>query len=74
LRALSLFAGIIMLRRWLGWRPDASLRGSDDAPTFDPSAGPLKVLVWNIQFCGSTAHHFFYEGGTQVCVDGARRS
>ncbi len=28
----------------------------------------LRVMVWNIQFCGSRGHHFFYDGGDAVQV------
>jgi len=28
----------------------------------------LTVLVWNVQFAGSTRHHFFYDGGQAVHV------
>ncbi|KAL1495203.1 hypothetical protein AB1Y20_017068 [Prymnesium parvum] len=38
------------------------------APLYDPSAAPLKVLVWNIQFCAGTGVHFFYEGGDATSV------
>ena len=55
-----------LLFRVFAGRPDSFVRVSPDAPTFDPRQGPLKVLVWNIQFCGGTRLHFFYEGGTAV--------
>ena len=29
---------------------------------------PLRVLVWNIQFCASRKHQFFYDGGDAVHV------
>ena len=31
----------------------------------------LNVLVWNVQFAGSTKHHFFYDGGQAVHVSEA---
>ena len=36
-----------------GWRPAQPL----------PVGTPFRVLSWNLQFCGSRAHHFFYDGG-----------
>ena len=35
---------------------------------YDPRTGPLKILVWNIQFAASTSCHFFYEGGPLTSV------
>ena len=29
---------------------------------------PFKVLSWNLQYCGSRKHNFFYDGGTAVHV------
>ena len=39
-----------------GWRPAQPL----------PVGSPFRVLSWNLQFCGSREHHFFYDGG-QAC-------
>lgn len=32
------------------------------------STDSIKVLVWNVQFCGTRKHHFFYDGGDAVKV------
>jgi len=31
-------------------------------------SAPFDVLCWNLQFCGSRKHHFFYDGGDAVFV------
>ncbi len=44
-----------------GWRPARPLR----------AGVPFSVLSWNLQFCGSRQHHFFYDGGDAVIVPAA---
>ncbi|MFH1463702.1 MAG: endonuclease/exonuclease/phosphatase family protein [Pseudomonadota bacterium] len=40
-----------------------------DAPAAAPRAGQtIDLLSWNVQFCGSRRHHFFYDGGSDVHV------
>lgn len=45
----------------------ATVRCTGDVPEI-PRHRPIKVLVWNIQYAGSRAHHFFYDGGDAVSV------
>jgi endonuclease/exonuclease/phosphatase family metal-dependent hydrolase len=63
----SLAAGAA--RRATAWDPppqEAITPVGDGPPA--PRGHPLRVLVWNIQFCGSRKHHFFYDGGRAVHV------
>ena len=41
-----------------GWRPAAPL----------PVGAPFDILSWNLQYCGSRQHHFFYDGGAACHV------
>jgi endonuclease/exonuclease/phosphatase family metal-dependent hydrolase len=41
---------------------------SDPTAPLLPRGAPVRALVWNIQYCGSRRHHFFYDGGRQVHV------
>ncbi len=55
-----------MLLRLLNWLPpdemvEPVVRSRAAAP-HDP-ARPLSILTWNIQFCGTRRHHYFYDGG-----------
>ncbi|HMV67773.1 MAG TPA: endonuclease/exonuclease/phosphatase family protein [Myxococcota bacterium] len=38
-----------------------------DAPAI-PRGAPLRIVSWNLQFCGSRRHRFFYDGGDAVFV------
>lgn len=33
-----------------------------------PVGSPFTTVCWNLQFCGSRQHHFFYDGGRAVAV------
>ena len=39
--------------------------------SLDWDGDTLRVMVWNIQYCGSRQHHFFYDGGETVEVPDA---
>lgn len=55
-----------MLLRLLNWIPADELAvpvvRRRPAGPHDP-ARPLTVLSWNVQFCGTRRHHYFYDGG-----------
>ncbi len=48
-------------------RQEIAVEGSGEASVLAPGTS-LKVLVWNVQFCGTRKHHFFYDGGDTVHV------
>jgi len=75
---LGIFSGVLiacagglgMLRAlWYTPPPVTSVKveGNTDAPALKPG-DTLRVLVWNVQFCGTRRHHFFYDGGDAVHV------
>ena len=43
----------------------AGLWNDPGAPTYDASK-PLKVCVWNVQYCAGIRQHYFYDGGDCV--------
>jgi len=75
---LGLFGGVLIacagglgLVRALWYTPppvaDVKIQDGDDADVVQPHS-TLRVLVWNVQFCATRAHHFFYDGGEAVHV------
>lgn len=78
-RALGWLAGLVgaaalglaALLRTIVWLPDdveeVTPVCAPEAPPL-PRDRPLKVLVWNVQYAGSRAHWFFYDGGQDVHV------
>jgi len=43
------------------------IQGPEDA-SVGWKGEPLRVMVWNLQYCASRKHEFFYDGGTAVHV------
>ncbi len=39
-----------------------------------PVGVPFTTVCWNLQFCGSRRHHFFYDGGRAVSVPAAEEA
>ncbi len=67
---LLVAGGLVMLRGAFGIGPEVQPLpvGEDgDAAPLAPSQ-TLGVLSWNIQYCGSRKHQFFYDGGDAVHV------
>lgn len=49
--------------------PQASVAPQGHAtPAPLPVGVPFTTVCWNLQFCGSRRHHFFYDGGRAVAV------
>jgi endonuclease/exonuclease/phosphatase family metal-dependent hydrolase len=59
------------LTRGLAWHPPPELavevERTGRAEHLQPGS-TVTVLVWNLQFCGSRRHHFFYDGGDADAV------
>lgn len=68
---LALAIGLAGAVRSLLWFPPAQLDVAVTCPADTPPVptdSNLSVLVWNVQFAASRAHHFFYDGGQVVYV------
>jgi endonuclease/exonuclease/phosphatase family metal-dependent hydrolase len=62
--------GLLMLRSLFGIVPavqPVEVGESGPAPTL-PSSQVIRVLSWNVQYCASRRHQFFYDGGDAVHV------
>lgn len=59
----------LRLRNVLSARP--KLTSPRRAPAYNPTR-PLRVMSWNLQYCGGTDRRFFYDGGREVRVPRAR--
>ncbi len=69
--ALIACAGGLGLLRvlWYAPPPVAAVRVETHGDPVALSSGEaLRVLVWNVQFCATRQHHFFYDGGDAVRV------
>lgn len=62
--------GLVMLRAAFGIGPDVQQVpvGADGDAAVLASSQILDVLSWNVQYCASRKHHFFYDGGDAVHV------
>jgi uncharacterized membrane protein YbaN (DUF454 family) len=68
---LVLVIGLAGTVRSLLWFPPAQLDVAVTCPADTPpvpTGSDLSVLVWNVQYAASRAHHFFYDGGQVVHV------
>lgn len=62
--------GLLLIRSLFGIAPGvrpAPQGATGDAPALPPSQ-VIEVLSWNVQYCGSRKHWFFYDGGDAVHV------
>ena len=69
---LAPVTGLVFATAWrpAPTEPVAPEARAPDAPAVEPDV-PVTVVSWNLQFAGSRAHHFFYDGGDAVSVPAA---